>query len=149
MDILNVKPPKIALICLLMALMLHLVFPMRIVPRLVSLLLGVFSFGTGFFLTGWAWVLFQQKETAVCPTEVPKVMVTWGPYRATRNPMYLGIVLILLGFSFLMGSLPGFVGPPAFFFVIDTIFVPHEEEILEEAFGREYLDYKKRIRRWL
>ncbi len=93
--------------------------------------------------------LFQKCKTPIKPTETPAAMVTDGPYRVTRNPMYLGFVIMLLGAAVWVGTLPMFLAPAAFFLIISLVYIPREEEKMEKIFGQGYRDYKKRVRRWL
>ena len=63
--------------------------------------------------------------------------------------MYLGFVLLLLGLAILLGSIVALIAPAAMFITLEKIFIPTEEKNLLGAFGKEYLDYKKKVRRWL
>ena len=83
------------------------------------------------------------------PFDEATTLVTGGSYRFTRNPMYLGMVLILLGAALGRGSLGAFLPIPAFVWVIRRQFVLPEERFLEEAFGDAYRAYKQRVRRWI
>jgi protein-S-isoprenylcysteine O-methyltransferase Ste14 len=74
--------------------------------------------------------------------------MTSGVFRISRNPMYLGMTLILFGVSILVGSLTAFVSPVAFFFISEHQFIPLEEKSMENVFGESYLDYARRVRRW-
>lgn len=103
----------------------------------------------GMVLAAWARVLFKRKGIPVRPGEDMTELETSGPYGFTRNPMYLGMTSILLGESFLLGSLAAFAGPLAFWAVINFMFIPFEEGRLEDTFGQEYLEYKRRVRRWV
>jgi len=93
--------------------------------------------------------LFKKKSTTVKPFQETTSLIINGPFRFTRNPMYIGMVAILLGEAMLFGSLLTFIGPIAFYLIISWIFIPFEEGSLEGTFGQEYLDYKKKVRRWL
>lgn len=97
----------------------------------------------------WAVQLFKKKETTHDPTETPTALVTTGPYLFTRNPMYLGMTSILLGIALFIGTIPLFLAPIAFVITINATFIPREEKILENFFGREYLEFKNKVRRWL
>lgn len=97
----------------------------------------------------WAWKLFQEKKTPIRPTDEPSTLVADGPFRFSRNPMYLGIILMLTGVAVWVGSLPMFLAPIAFFIVLSIVFIPHEEKTLERIFGDAYRDYKSKVRRWL
>ena len=63
--------------------------------------------------------------------------------------MYLGMVIILTGVAVLLGSITPFLVPAGFFITMNVVFIPDEERAMEETFGEQFLDYKKRIRRWL
>ena len=110
---------------------------------------GALSLAVGFTIMIWAWKLFRMKGTAVHPFEESTHLVTHGPYRFTRNPMYSGITFILLGIAFFAGTPPAFLAPLLFLITIHRIFIPYEEKKMETRFGKEYLDFKRRVRRWL
>jgi len=76
-------------------------------------------------------------------------LVTSGIFKFTRNPMYLGMLFILIGFAIFLGKLSSFMVLPAFCLLLTEMQIKPEERILEEKFGDEYLDYKSRVRRWL
>jgi protein-S-isoprenylcysteine O-methyltransferase Ste14 len=97
----------------------------------------------------WAWFQFQKSKTAVCPTSETATIVTNGAYRICRNPMYLGMLLMLTGISFFMGAVQAFFAPAAFFIIMDKVFIPYEEEKLLKGFENSYAEYIKRTRRWL
>jgi len=78
-----------------------------------------------------------------------KGLVTKGLYKYTRNPMYLGLLIILFGYGIWLGSITPFLALPLFYWLITTQQIIPEETILEDKFGVEYLDYKARVRRWL
>ncbi|MGD8385312.1 MAG: isoprenylcysteine carboxylmethyltransferase family protein, partial [Lysobacterales bacterium] len=83
------------------------------------------------------------------PFSPATTLVTGGLYRYTRNPMYLGMTLMLLGMALLLGSVTALAPVAGFARVIHKRFVLPEEAFLEKAFGQAYLDYKLRVRRWL
>lgn len=76
-------------------------------------------------------------------------MVTTGVFRITRNPMYLGFVLILLGIGSFMGSLTSFAVIPVLAVLMDVVFIKVEERMLEEKFGERWLTYRSEVRRWV
>jgi protein-S-isoprenylcysteine O-methyltransferase Ste14 len=93
--------------------------------------------------------VFIKADTGLVPFHEAKVLVTGGFNRFTRNPMYLGMFIILLGTAFLLGSLSTLIPIPAFFLIIRNNFVLGEERFCEAAFGQQYLDYKAKVRRWI
>ena len=105
--------------------------------------------GIGIWLNVWADGLFKRKDTTVKPHEKSSALILEGPFRFSRHPMYLGMVIGLLGVAILLGSLIVFLAPIAFLLTVHIIFVPLEENAMEETFGQEYLDYRNRVRCWL
>ena len=92
---------------------------------------------------------FTRAGTPVVPFERSTTLVTGGSYRFTRNPMYLGMVLLLSGVAALLGTLSPWLVIPIFTAVIQTNFIRGEERFLEELFGDSYRAYKTRVRRWI
>ncbi len=85
----------------------------------------------------------------MAPTKPSTALVTNGIYRWTRNPMYLGLSLILLGIGFATGSLWFLMGLPMAILAVTKLAIEREERYLAEKFGAAYLDYKSRVRRWI
>lgn len=143
------KPPRVALTLLLAAVALQLAMPSLwpSVPALPASGGVVVVLGFGIMLR--AWWLFRLRATAICPTATSTSLVTDDIYRLTRNPMYLGIILMLLGASLATGSLPCYIASLSFFLIIDCVFCPFEEAQLERAFETEYARYRSAVRRWL
>jgi protein-S-isoprenylcysteine O-methyltransferase Ste14 len=92
---------------------------------------------------------FKKSDTAVRPTAETSRIIKNGMYRYSRNPMYLGMFLILLGTSFIMGTMPSMLAPAVFFLIIDKIFIPYEEDKLLSSFGDTFNEYMMATRRWL
>jgi len=95
--------------------------------------------------------LFFKKRTTPNPMkpEFTTGLVTNGLYKISRNPMYLGLLTILIGFAIYLGNLTSFLVLPAFYFVITEMQIKPEERMLEKKFSEEYLAYKNKVRRWL
>ena len=96
-----------------------------------------------------AWKYFQKEKAPICPTANTTKIITKGPYSISRNPMYLGMLFMLMGYSVLIGSIITFIAPLAFFFIIDRVFIPFEEEKLKKSIGKEYAYYCRKVRRWI
>lgn len=109
--------------------------------------------GLPFVLLGAALVAWSVRRfvgaTTIHPREISSELVTNGAYRFTRNPMYLGLLLSLVGAAVMLGSLTPVLVAPPFFVVIRQRFVLREEEALERRFGEEFRRYRKRVRRWV
>jgi protein-S-isoprenylcysteine O-methyltransferase Ste14 len=118
------------------------------VPPLWNLL-GLIPLALGMALNLSAERLFRQERTTVNPFENPSRLVTGGAFRLSRNPMYLGLALILTGVACLLGTLCPFLVLPFFAAWIDRSFISFEEQALKQEFGLEWLAYKQSTRRWL
>lgn len=111
--------------------------------------LGFAMLGLGVLLVRWALVLFHRKGTTFEPHGSPTALVATGPFRFSRNPMYVGMTFALVGVATVVGKLLPFLAAPAFVLTMHAHFIPLEEEELERLLGQEYLDDKRRVRRWL
>lgn len=141
----NIHPPLWALCFICMSLIAHtLSGASRLVDPVWSLTGGIWLVGDGLFLTVWAASVFKKSGTPIVPTETPTALVVNGPYRFTRNPMYLGIFLVLLGLCVAVGTWPMLFAPAAFLVLIRAVFIPYEELKMERLFGTEYTDYRKK-----
>ncbi len=112
-------------------------------------LLGIAPVAAGVALVGAAVWSLHRHHTTVKPRRRPKVLVTTGVFRITRNPIYLGFVLCLLGATVLLGSLTPYAIVVAFAVFLDAVFVRFEEGRLEEAFGEAWAEYRRKVRRWV
>jgi protein-S-isoprenylcysteine O-methyltransferase Ste14 len=142
-------PPAYLFICLVATLTLHFLFPIVKIIRGPYVLLGIPLIIFGVVLNIWADGLFKRENTTVKPFETPSALITEGPFRLSRHPMYLGFVSILLGVAVMLGSLVAFLGPIALFITLEALFIPHEERSLEGTFRGEYVEYKRHVRQWL
>jgi protein-S-isoprenylcysteine O-methyltransferase Ste14 len=95
-----------------------------------------------------AW-RFKRAGTTIKPFQRSSALVTDGLFAYSRNPIYLGMVVGLLGIFLALGSLGPLLVVPPFVYIIQTRFIAVEERMLEDAFGEAYLDYCRRVRRWL
>ena len=144
----KIHPPILAGALLLATLALHFMLPeQRVVglEQVIGLLFVVFGVGMSCF----AAAIFQARETTKNPYGEPTAFVVQSPYTWTRNPMYLGLTTALFGLALFFSSIVMLLGPAVFFAVIDRIGIPREEETMERLFGKDYLDYTNRVRRWL
>jgi protein-S-isoprenylcysteine O-methyltransferase Ste14 len=112
-------------------------------------LAGYFLIALGILLPIWGARLFRQHETNIMPYNDPDNIVTNGPFRFSRNPMYLGMILVLFGVATLYATVLSFVFPLIYFGVANWYFIPYEEGRMIVAFGDEFTAYKAKVRRWL
>ena len=110
---------------------------------------GVLLVFLGFLIRVWAAFHFYTHQMRVISLEPQKSLITSGPYRFSRNPLYLGgNVFIFFGAGLLFGS-PTMLLATAIHIPLIDLFIRREEGQLEQVFGRAWLDYKKQVRRWL
>jgi protein-S-isoprenylcysteine O-methyltransferase Ste14 len=110
---------------------------------------GLLPFGAGLALAVTALLHFHARRTTHDPFGTPTSLVTTGPYRRSRNPMYVGLLVASAGAGVLRGTVPFLAVAPALFLVLRTQQVPWEEARMERLFGEAYLAWKARTRRWL
>ena len=147
--IVEFRPPRIAFAFLAGATLIHAVWPGDGLHVFSSPLAAAIPGVAGFVIMMQAWWQFRVRDNAICPTEETTVLITDGIYRFTRNPMYLGVLLMLLAVALFVGTLPFFAVVVAWYLVIELCFVAFEERKLSHAFGDEFDAYAKRVRRWL
>jgi protein-S-isoprenylcysteine O-methyltransferase Ste14 len=108
-----------------------------------------YGFGiAGLALIAWALLTLRRAGTTYRPDQGADRLVTDGPFRYRRNPIYMGDALLLLGFAQLTGNIWFAILMPAFLMAVYFLAVLPEERHLEERFGQAYLDYKESTRRW-
>lgn len=142
-------PPVFFLLALLAAIAAHKYIPILQFINTPWNYIGILFIATGLAMAVVSAGAFARAGTAIVPFRESTSLVKHGFYRFTRNPMYLGMVVVLLGVDILLGSLTPFIVVPAFVWVIQRRFVVREEALLEARFGDEYRVYKGRVRRWI
>jgi carbonic anhydrase len=142
-------PPLIYLGALGVGFALDAVIGSGSLPWSVAVPVGAASIVAGFALLASFLSAFQRAQTPVDPYTPTETIVTDGPYRLTRNPAYLGMALIYAGIAIGSDSLWALVPLPVAIAIIDRGVIAREERYLERKFGRPYLDYKRRVRRWI
>jgi len=145
----RVLPPVYFLAALVSMGALHFFLPIAYILRPPYSTSGSFLFITGVVLVLWGARSFSRAGTTIKPFQDPSALVTSGPYRYSRNPIYLGLVLALIGIGLLLGTLSPFVVVPVFICLIQQRFIQPEEAVLEKTFGSAYGRYKRQVRRWL
>lgn len=150
---LAIPPPAMLGIALVAAVVLEFLIPMHWLPEpgLTSVFswLGVVVTAAAVALGGWALRLFRAERTHPEPWKPTKTIVTSGPFRFTRNPMYLGMTGVLLGLSVMFALEWGIVLTPILLLAFDRMVVVREEAYLTRKFGATYQDLLARTRRWL
>jgi protein-S-isoprenylcysteine O-methyltransferase Ste14 len=110
---------------------------------------GVIVLLAGCGLAIWAWRLFQERGTTLQLNEASSALITTGPFRFSRNPMYLGALIAVFGLCICLGATSSFVFPVIYAVAIDRFMILPEERLMARQFGAAYFDYRRRVRRWL
>ena len=144
-----VRPPVVVLASLLSAAVLTIAWPLPFFPRVLHLPLGglVVAMAAGLF-----WYSIRQFRTAGTPVPGNKpttAIIRTGPYRLSRNPIYLAFFSLHLGLAICVNSLWLVATLIATVAIIAVVVVPREEQYLTGRFGTEYLEYRASVRRWL
>lgn len=141
-------PPVLLLVFLILMVVTHLAWP---VFRIAAgwRWLGVGFLAAGVLINFWADREFRRAGTAVKPTEPSTSLVLRGPFSFSRNPMYLGLVAILVGAALMLGSALPWLFVPVFIWLVTSRFIVPEERKMQREFGQHYIDYKDQVRRWL
>ena len=142
-------PPVYFLIALVLMFLLNHFMPVSLLIFVPVRVFGGLLVILGLAVTVMAAMLFKNAGTPFRPFEKPTMLVTEGLYQYSRNPMYLGMVVILFGTWIALGSLSPVIVIPVFFFIIQEGFIREEEKRLEDAFDEDYFKYKEKVRRWL
>jgi protein-S-isoprenylcysteine O-methyltransferase Ste14 len=147
---LKLPPPFWALTYTLIAVGASYVMGSPRVPGLPPVWPGVVLIVLGIGLSVTAAMLFRREGTEINPTSpANRRLVTFGPFRLSRNPMYLGLVLTTLGVAFWGGAWPMFLAPIAIFATTNWAHMPFEEEKMRRQFGASFDAYASKVRRWI
>jgi len=145
-----VRPPIAWALAFLAGLAIDWIYPLPWIPATwPNVWIGAAVFAAALALAVWAIVTIRKAGTAIETVKPTTAIVADGPYRLTRNPIYLGMLLGLIGLAVGFNSLWVLVALVPFYVVIRYGVVAREEAYLERKFGSMYLDFKSRVRRWL
>ena len=143
------RPPRLAIFYLVVAWAVdYSLWSPAVIPTGYRFWLSLAVVVVGVVLSYRTITLFERAGTTHKLAGENAALVVEGPYRWSRNPMYMGLTLIVLGIAIYGGSVPFLLVPVAFLLTLDLAFVPWEERRLEAAFGDEYRAYRQRVRRW-
>jgi protein-S-isoprenylcysteine O-methyltransferase Ste14 len=145
----KMMPPNYFLAAIICMLLLALFLPVYFLIPPYWNLIGLLPLMGGLTMTIYADVMFHRAGTSVMPFTESSCLVTGGLYRFSRNPMYLGFVLILVGLASLLRALSPFGVIVFFAWLIQSRFIKREEQMLADKFGGEWQAYRTRVRRWV
>lgn len=146
-------PPGIPLIAILLGVLLQFYWPIDLRSMLSApsrfFVGGFIAFSAIAFLGLWSISLFRQGGQSENPWKPTSYIEKRGPFRITRNPMYLQMVLVCLGVGIALANGWILMLAPVVAWVLYVLAIKQEEAYLEEKFGEEYLAYKCTVRRWI
>ncbi len=147
----RVPPPLIPAGLFAVGYAVHRFVPVRlwVEPGTAQQVIGWGLVAGSVLLAASAVYLFRRAGTTPNPTKPTTALVAYGPYRLTRNPMYLGFAALYLGLTLLVNSVWPLLLLPGLIALLQTRVIAREEAYLERTFGEEYRAYKRRVRRWL
>ena len=145
----QVMPTTYLLVSILGMIALHWLIPLGTIIPSPWNLLGLLPLVAGVALNLLADRAFHVAQTTVKPLEKPTALIRDGVFRFSRNPMYVGFVLVLLGIACLLRSVTPFIVIPIFGVWMDRLFITAEEANLKESFGEAWVQYSARVRRWM
>jgi len=144
-----IRPPFVYLISLVSGTVIHLVVPLSFLPQKLAMPLGVLLVAVAIALFSYSVAKFRAVGTPVPARKPTTAIVRAGPYRFSRNPIYLAFSSFQLGIAIWVNSVWLVVTLVVAVMLINSVVIPREEQYLERKFGAQYLDYKASVRRWL
>lgn len=145
----GVHPPVVALIFIVIAYFLERFVPIHYIAPVSLQYVGLFLTFIGFLLGIGAFIEFRKAHTTLDPHGSAKQLVTSGIYRFTRNPIYLGFLLMVIGLPLNSGLIWGIVMAPLYIMMMTRLVIEREEAYLEKKFKEQYESYMSRVRRWI
>ena len=145
-------PPLIYAVPLIIGLILRALFPVRLfrfLPRMARAILGGSLIGFALTFVTFAFREMRRAHTNVNPTQPTTALVVEGPFKLTRNPLYLSLTLLYAGITILVNTLWAMLLLPVILVVMRWGVIDREERYLERKFGEQYLRYKASVHRWI
>jgi protein-S-isoprenylcysteine O-methyltransferase Ste14 len=134
---------------LALSIVLHFVYPIGKVLHPPATYAGYLFIGFGAAMNLWTDALFRRHDTTVKPYLDPSTLIVSGPFALSRHPMYLGMASVLLGVAVNHGTISTILFPVAYVALMESLFIPYEEENCVKVFGDAYQEYRRSVGRWL
>jgi protein-S-isoprenylcysteine O-methyltransferase Ste14 len=145
----DIMPTTWLLVAIILMVALRLLLPQPLIVPQPWHLVGLVPLALGVLINLVADGALRQAATTVKPYEEPSALIEGGAFRASRNPMYLGFVSILLGVGLLLRTALPFAVVPAFAILMDRGYIAIEERALAGKFGSRWDAYRRGTRRWV
>ena len=144
----NSAPPIYFLICTAIIFPIYFLLPQYAKIAAPYNWLGLLFVGTGLYLNLSADRIMKKHGT---PHKFEKsvYVIEEGVFKLSRNPMYLGMTVIILGFALISKNVVALISPLIFFFLMNMVFIPYEEAKMTRELGENYLKYREKVRRWI
>ena len=142
-------PPTYFFGAMVLSVALHLLLPLHQLLVFPGRLIGLVPLLVGIVLNLLADQAFKKHNTTVKPFETSSALITGGVFGISRNPMYLGMIAVLSGLVLLIGSASPWLVVVLLFLILNYRFIRTEESMLREAFGEEFGEYCRNVRRWV
>ena len=142
-------PPLLYLAGFLAGVALEAAAPVDRPPLAVTLAATAITLAAWWHFDGRATVAFMRARTSMIVMKPSTTLVTEGPYRLTRNPMYVGMAFLYIAIAFAVGLVWPLAFLPFVLIAVDRLVIAREEPYLLRRFGAPYADYAARVRRWL
>lgn len=146
----RVPVPWVFVLMYLVGVGVEYAWPTHAIKALPSITVaGAVLFVIGAAIAGWGLLTFRRAGTTTVPGRASARLVTWGPYRFSRNPMYVGLTIAYLGEAGILRQVWPILLLPLTVAYVNWVVIPVEERKLTEVFGEEYERYRVRVRRWV
>jgi protein-S-isoprenylcysteine O-methyltransferase Ste14 len=145
----RLPPPLIYVVLFGIGLALHQFVPLAFPPAALARLAALMLLGAGIVLLVSSNVLFRRAHTSLVPVRPATALVLGGPYRLTRNPMYLGLLCVYLALALWFGLGWPLLLAPIVVLAVQRLAIAKEEQYLDQKFGDAYRAYRSRVRRWI
>jgi protein-S-isoprenylcysteine O-methyltransferase Ste14 len=145
----KIIPPLVYLAGIVIGLLASIWMPTTVVNYSLAWTVGGILVACGVVLTGSAALKFKDVGTTVRPDRAASTLVIAGPYKITRNPMYLGLAFVYLGIAIAGQSIWALILLAVVLIIVQRGAIEPEEAFLEKRFGADYLSYKEKVRRWI
>lgn len=148
---LKVPPAVVTFVFIVLMYFVSSIFSFLNIDFMFQIFLSVETAVSGFVLIVAGSYVFNEKKTSINPLKPQSAtsLVTNGVYKFTRNPMYLGIVIILFAWLLFLGNILNIVNIVLFVLYMNKYQIIPEEKALEKLFNEEYLSYKAKVKRWI
>lgn len=144
-----VPPPLFYVIIFVVATLLDHLKPLAFAATVTSRVIGIALILGAVALAMWSIGLFWRQGTSMVPVKPSTAFVVDGPYRFSRNPMYMSMLIAYIGAALIAASFWPFLLLPVVIIVVDVFVIHREERYLSARFGEEYALYRSRVRRWI